>query len=26
MEIRAKQTIFCEGARGSLTEGLKKHY
>jgi len=26
MEIRAKQTIFCEGARGSLTEGLKKHF
>ena len=26
MEIRAKQTIFCEGARGSLSEGLKKHF
>lgn len=24
--IRAKQTIFTEGARGSLTEQLKKHY
>ena len=24
--IQAKQTIFTEGARGSLTERLKKHY
>lgn len=24
--IEAKQTIFTEGARGSLTERLKKHF
>lgn len=26
IEIRAKQTIFTEGARGSLTERLKSHF
>ncbi len=26
IQINAKQTIFTEGARGSLTERLKKHY
>ena len=26
IEIRAKQTIFTEGARGSLTQRLKKHF
>jgi len=26
IEIRAKQTIFTEGARGSLTERLKTHF
>lgn len=26
IEIRAKQTIFTEGCRGSLTERLKKQY
>ena len=26
IKIKAKQTIFTEGARGSLTERLKKHY
>lgn len=26
IEIRAKQTIFTEGARGSLTESLKAHF
>jgi len=26
IEIRAKQTIFTEGARGSLTERLKAHF
>ena len=26
MKILAKQTIFCEGARGSLTEHLKARF
>ena len=26
IQIKAKQTIFTEGARGSLTESLKKHF
>lgn len=26
IEIKAKQTIFTEGCRGSLTERLKKHF
>ena len=26
MRINAKQTIFCEGARGSLTESLKEKF
>ena len=26
MKILAKQTIFCEGARGSLTESLKAKF
>ena len=26
MRINAKQTIFCEGARGSITESLKDRY
>jgi electron-transferring-flavoprotein dehydrogenase len=26
IRIKAKQTVFTEGARGSLTERLKKHF
>jgi electron-transferring-flavoprotein dehydrogenase len=26
IDIKAKQTIFTEGCRGSLTERLKKHF